>query len=199
MTNSLIAVAAPVRDGARRASELSADERQLAALIADHRQALMDHAARLTAGDIGWAEDAVQETMVRAWKHLDRLHPELGSVRGWLMRVCHNIVMDGYRSAKCRPSTAPLDDTDDLPSIPDDTDLVLRKLQVTAVLALVEEPHRTALVATYLHDRTAAEAASALGVPVGTVKSRVHYGLRSLRAALESRGVGAETLRDAAA
>ena len=50
------------------------------------------------------AEDVVQETMLRAWRHCDELSPEKGSVRGWLVRVAHNIAMDKIRMRRSRPA-----------------------------------------------------------------------------------------------
>ena len=158
-----------------------AREAVLRDLIPNYRSMLIAHATRLTGGDRGWAEDVVQETFVRAWRHADRLTPEQGSVCGWLMRVAHNLVVDGYRAARSRPAEVELDEAVPVPAA-DDSERVLDRTVVARVLAGLPAPQRAALVETYLHDRTAAEAAVVLGVPVGTVKSRVFYALRQLRA-----------------
>jgi RNA polymerase sigma-70 factor (ECF subfamily) len=62
---------------------------------------------------------------------------------------------------------------------------------VTDALATLTTEHREALVHTYYAGRTVNEAAVTLGIPPGTVKSRVFYALRALRLALEERGVNA--------
>ena len=54
--------------------------------------------------DAQQAEDIVQETMLRAWRHPDRLDPEKGSVRGWLCRVAHNVMIDRIRYKRARPT-----------------------------------------------------------------------------------------------
>ncbi|HWR46870.1 MAG TPA: sigma factor [Pseudonocardiaceae bacterium] len=59
---------------------------------------------------VGWAEDVVQETSLRAWRRWEHMTPEHGSVRGWLMRVAHNMVMDRYRSARMLRGEMTLDE-----------------------------------------------------------------------------------------
>ena len=72
-------------------------------LMATYQQPLLRYARRLT-GDAWRAEDVVQEAFLRAWTHLDRLTADRGSVLGWLRRVVHNLVMDGYRMKNARPT-----------------------------------------------------------------------------------------------
>jgi RNA polymerase sigma-70 factor (ECF subfamily) len=150
-------------------------------LFSGHYAAVLSYACRLTCDDISWAEDVVQETFIRAWRHLEHMTPEHGSVRGWLMRVAHNLVMDGYRTARMRHGELPLDQADHI-ALPELSDQVLSAHLVRDALCRLPEPHRHALEATYLRDQTAAQAARQLKIPVGTVKSRVFYGLRMLRA-----------------
>lgn len=159
-------------------------EALLGELVRKHRPMLLAHALRLTNGDRDWAEDVVQETFVRAWRHLDRLTAERGSAHGWLRRVAHNLVMDGYRAARSRPYEVELDDRPG-PRVADASDAVAMSLLVREALDELPAEHRLALVETYLHDQTAAQAAVRLGVPVGTVKSRVFYGLRRLRTTMD--------------
>ena len=161
----------------------AADEALLAELISAHRASLSTYVRRLTRGDNSWAEDVVQETFLRAWHHLARMTATHGSVRGWLMRVAHNVVMDGYRSARSRPIEVALEQAIPVPA-PDDSEHVLSVVMVRDALDLLPPEHRAALEQTYLSDRTAAQAAAVLGLPEGTVKSRVFYGLRRLRATL---------------
>ena len=161
------------------------NQARLRALIDEHRVALFAYACRLTCGDDGWAEDVVQETFVRAWQHWDVMTPEFGSVRGWLTRVAHNLVMDGYRTARMRHGELPLEEAAEV-ALPEPTDQVLTAHIVQEALRRLPDVHRRALEATYLCDQTTAQAARQLNVPVGTVKSRVFYGLRMLRSILDA-------------
>lgn len=161
-----------------------AAEAWLRALYAEHHRAVYAHALRLTHGDAGWAEDVVQETFVRAWRDRERLTPELGSVRGWLLRVAHNLVIDGYR-ARTRRGEVPLDESLGA-AIPGPADRIVSEQFVRQALRGLPDAHRRALEATYLSDQTTSQAAHRLDVPVGTVKSRVFYALRTLRSSMKS-------------
>ncbi|MFT7841748.1 sigma-70 family RNA polymerase sigma factor [Saccharothrix sp. BKS2] len=151
-------------------------------IVNTHGAALLAYASKLT-GDHHRAEDVVQETWVRAWRHQDRLTEDRGSVRGWLMRVAHNIVVDQYRSRRARPTEVELPDCD-FTAVPEPADDVVNRMVVDSVLDVLSSPHRDTVVEVYFADRTAAGAAEVLRVPVGTVKSRVHKALRTLREAL---------------
>ncbi len=126
------------------------------------------------------AEDVVQETMLRAWRHCGRFSTEKGSVRGWLVRVAHNIAMDKLRMRRSRPvevaeASAPE------PQVEDHADAVVTALHIQQALARLSPGHRKALEQVYLNGLTAGEAAVVLGIPEGTVFSRAYYGLRMLR------------------
>lgn len=149
-----------------------------------HGAALHSYAVRLTGGDRHAAEDVVQETWVRAWRNLERLTEHHGSVRGWLMRVAHNIAVDQHRGRRARPTEVELPDQDlEYAAVqPPASDEVETRVVVGAMLGRLSPVHRDTLVEVYYADRTAASAAAALGVPAGTVKSRLHNALRALRA-----------------
>lgn len=160
-------------------------ETLLEALVDEHRATVFNYARSLTRGDADWAEDVVQETFLRAWRRSTRMTPEHGSIRGWLLRVAHNLVMDGYRSARMRRGELPLEDADEA-ILPESTDQILSALVVRQALCRLPELHRRALEATYLTDQTTMHAARELDVPIGTVKSRVFYGLRMLRSIMRA-------------
>jgi RNA polymerase sigma-70 factor (ECF subfamily) len=155
-------------------------------VIQAHGAALLAYATRLTGGDRHIAEDIVQETWLRAWHHVDRLIEERGSVRGWLMRVAHNIAVDLHRRREARPAEVELPEQEPpgLAMIPAPSDEVETRIDVDAALGHLSAVHRHTLVEVYFADRTATSAASVLGVPVGTIKSRVHNALRTLRDAI---------------
>lgn len=167
----------------RGRARVAADAR-IEALDEEYRHAIFAYTRRLTRGDVGWAEDVVQETFLRAWRRWEHMTLEHGSIRGWLMQVAHNLVMDGYRSPRMRYGQASLDQIDNLP-LPESIEEILNAHLVRQALRQLPEVHRRALEAVYLHDQTTAQAACQLNVPLGTMKSRVFYGLRMLRSIMD--------------
>ncbi|MDX6313715.1 MAG: polymerase sigma-70 factor, subfamily [Streptomyces sp.] len=153
-----------------------------------HAGALFAYVMRLVGGDRYLAEDVVQETLLRAWKSASRLDPAARSLRPWLVTVARRIVIDGHRSRQARPPEASPAALDQLPA-EDELDRSLRLMTISDALDDLSEAHRQVLIETYFKGRTVNEAAAELGVPPGTVRSRVFYALRSLKIALEERGV----------
>ncbi len=131
------------------------------------------------------AEDVVQETMLRAWRHCDELSPEKGSVRGWLIRVAHNIAMDKIRMRRSRPAEV-AEEAAPEGMLEDHADAVVTALDVRRVLSRLSPGHRDVLEQVYLNGRTAREAAQLLGIPEGTAFSRSHHALRILRRELSA-------------
>jgi RNA polymerase sigma-70 factor (ECF subfamily) len=126
------------------------------------------------------AEDVVQETMLRAWRHCEGFSAEKGSVRGWLIRVAHNIAMDKLRMRRSRPIEV-ADTSGPEPQVGDHAEAVVTALHIRQALAKLSAGHREVLEQVYLNGLTAAETAELLGIPEGTVFSRAYYGLRMLR------------------
>jgi RNA polymerase sigma-70 factor (ECF subfamily) len=154
-------------------------------IVRAYRAGLLVYCAKLTGGDREKAEDIVQETFIRAWRRVDQMHEDQGSVVGWLRRVAHNVAIDTHRMRQIRPPEVELEHPD-VAVARDGTDDVLLKVIVENVLATAWPEHRAVLTEVYLHDQTSTQAAQRLGIPVGTVKSRVHYALRALRANLDT-------------
>ncbi|MFC4905902.1 sigma-70 family RNA polymerase sigma factor [Actinomadura gamaensis] len=158
------------------------------ALYREYHRPLLAFVLRLTGGDRGWAEDVVQETMVRAWRSAAGLDPAAESLMPWLATVARRIVIDHRRSRDVRPPEVGDGPLENLPAT-DEVDGLLRKVMVAEALNSLSPAHRQILTETVLRDRTVNQAADSLGIPVGTAKSRVYYALRALRVALEERGV----------
>ena len=158
-------------------------------LYEQHATPLLMFVLRLTGGDRQRAEDIVQETLMRAWRNAHKLGAQgQPSIRPWLVTVARRIAIDNHRSNNARPTEAYDQELDGF-SVPDETDHVLRSMTVADALRGLSYAHREILLETFFRGRTVPEAAYALGLPLGTAKSRVYYALRALRAALEQRGV----------
>ncbi|MFF8593849.1 sigma-70 family RNA polymerase sigma factor [Streptomyces sp. NPDC015220] len=147
-------------------------------LTVQHRSALVAYAERLLT-DRHLAEDVVQEALIRAWHHCEKLRSGEGSVRGWLLKVTRNLVTDRARSAYVRHETV-TDETWDVHQ-PDHAEAVLTSMEANALLDGLSHEHREVLAHTYLYGHTIRETAQLLGIPAGTVKSRQHYALHALR------------------
>jgi RNA polymerase sigma-70 factor (ECF subfamily) len=165
---------------------VTADEQLLEAIHAAYAGALHRYVARL-ARDDGEAQDVVQETLLRLWRHPEVLERSEDSVRAWLFTVARNLVVDQLRSARHVRERA----TDHVPETPqpDATQAVLDSWLVADALVGLSPEHRAVVVGAYYRGRTVAELADEQGVPAGTIKSRMHYALRALRLALQEKGV----------
>lgn len=156
-------------------------------LHGEHARALWAFVLRLTGGDRARAEDVVQETMLRAWRSPGVLEATDAARRAWLFTVARHVVIDEWRSRRGRLEV-PGAETPEIAE-PDPTDAVLQSWLVAEALGRLSDDHRTVLVECFYRGCSVAEAASRLGVPEGTVKSRTHYALRALRLVLQEMGV----------
>jgi RNA polymerase sigma-70 factor (ECF subfamily) len=145
-------------------------------------------------GDRGLAEDCVQETFLRAWRARDGFDAARGSERTWLFAIARNVVIDAARARTRRlrlvtDEGAALDRVLAAAAAPGDLaeDLAVR-IQVSDALSRLSEDHRTVVVEVQLRGRSYDDLATALDVSVGTLRSRMFYGLRALRSALEEAG-----------
>lgn len=150
-------------------------------------------AVRIT-GDAGAAEDVVQEAFLGAWRNAGRYVPGRGSVRTWLLAIVHHRAIDSLR--RRRPTTE-LPDEDQgsaspagltVPDVWDEVAATLDRDTIQRALGAIPVRQREAIELAYFGGLTQVEIADRLGLPLGTVKSRMRLGLLALRREL---GAGA--------
>lgn len=151
----------------------------------DHAGFMYSVAYRL-AGNQSDAEDVVQESLLRVKRGLERYIP--GSLHGWLARIVTNVFLDETRRRKRRPQTHLPDDPDRViergPASDEALAMVSLPDHVQDALNTLADEFRQAVVLCDLAGLTYDEIAEQVGVPVGTVRSRVHRGRVRLREAL---------------
>ncbi|MFH8250476.1 sigma-70 family RNA polymerase sigma factor [Microbacterium sp. B2969] len=164
----------------------SDDEERLTALYDAHAAPVWRYVVRLT-GDRAGADDVVQETLLRAWRTPKILEEDPSTTRAWMFTVARRLVIDEARSARRRHERA----VAELPerAMGDNTDALFEAILIEEALASLSVEHRSVIVQAYYRGLSIAQTAAELGIPEGTVKSRLHYGLRGLRLALQERGV----------
>ncbi len=154
-------------------------------LIGRHHEGVYGYLRRLGA-DSALAEDLTQETYARAWSRIGTLR-EATSLRAWLLTIARNEFFQWTRAR--RPEAAlpgPLPDrAADDPGVEAVLVLEERDVALRRAVARLEPDLEEAVALHYFQDLSLAEAATILGVPPGTVKSRVHRALGRLRALLE--------------
>ena len=141
-------------------------------------------------GDRGQAEELVQEVFTRVWRHADQFDPSRATFRTWLYGIARNAIIDQKRRAAVRPSlSAHAADPDERGSLDAELEQALLRWQVSAALDRLTPEHRQVIRLAHFQGLSMREIAERTGLPVGTVKSRTWYALRSLRLVLEEMGV----------
>ncbi|MDQ3404679.1 MAG: sigma-70 family RNA polymerase sigma factor [Actinomycetota bacterium] len=141
--------------------------------------------------DEGGAQDVVQEVFLRAWRAAARFDSEVASLRVWLFAIARHVVVDEIRRSTARPAKVfglAVEESHDSADRGFDEQKMAAWL-VEEALSRISPEHRSALVETYFRGRPHAEVAKEQGVPTGTVRSRLFYGLKSLRVVMEEMGV----------
>jgi RNA polymerase sigma-70 factor (ECF subfamily) len=176
--------------GARTSAPAAASGRTAAAdamskLWELHGSALLRFALKLTLGDRGRAEDIVQETMVRAWRHPEVVDGREHAIRSWLFTITRHVAIDLWR-ARSRTEEVIDDEVLDRADPAESIDQAVTSMDVQSALALLTPEHREIIVEMYFHGRQVTEIAQSLGIPAGTVKSRAYYAIRHLKRVLSA-------------
>jgi RNA polymerase sigma-70 factor, ECF subfamily len=144
--------------------------------------------ARLILRDSDLAEDAVQEALLRCWRQIPRLR-DVDRFDGWLYRILVHTAADEakrYRRFAASVRTLHLE-----PTAGDATTVVADREQLEQGFRRLSVDHRAVVVLHHFVGLSLPDVAAALGIPVGTAKSRYHYAMSGLRAALDAEGRGA--------
>ena len=142
-------------------------------------------AYRLTGNDAD-AQDLVQDVLLRVRRGLETYRP--GSMEGWLSKITTNAFLDEVRRRRRRPSVALPDDPDRVLPGAEDADAALAAMKlpddVQDALRALPDDFRAAVVLCDVVGLPYEEIAAQLGIPVGTVRSRIHRGRATLRGVL---------------
>jgi RNA polymerase sigma-70 factor (ECF subfamily) len=162
------------------------------------REKLTRFALKLTLGDQQRAEDIVQETLVRAWRHPEVAGGDPTTIRPWLFTVTRHVAIDMWR-ARSRCEEVMDDEPVDRPDPAEPIEQAMTALDIRAALEQLSVEHRQVIVGMYYQCQSVSELAERLGIPEGTVKSRAYYGLRQLRRVLSATSAeGDDTARASA-
>jgi RNA polymerase sigma-70 factor, ECF subfamily len=165
-----------------------ADEELMTALYTEHYSVLLGFVSRYV-HDRHRAEDLVQETLLRAWKHIDHLDPEPGRTRSYLLTIARNVVTNAWRAEQRRPKLVMDEHAGETVPAADNVDELVEGWLVAEALERLSADHRAVVQAMYYEGQSVADAARTLAVPEGTVKSRAYYAVRALRRVFEEMGV----------
>jgi RNA polymerase sigma-70 factor, ECF subfamily len=161
----------------------TADEKVIGELWQTHGPSLLRFALKLTLGDRQRAEDIVQETLLRAWRHPEVVGTGRDPIRAWLFTVTRHIAIDMWRArARSEAAEEVIDDRHaEMPDPVERIEQAVDALDVQTALDRLSPEHRVVITEMYFRGHSVAETAEILGIPTGTVKSRSYYALRMLR------------------
>lgn len=142
--------------------------------------------ATLVIGDRAEAEDATHDAALAAWRHLDELR-DPARFEAWFGRIVVNACRDRLRARRRLPVHVELDSE---LSSPDPNDGLATRDALAGAIRSLSVDHREVIVLRFFVDLTVDQIAARTGVGAGTVKSRLHYALRDLRAAVDAEDQG---------
>ena len=151
-------------------------------VLVDQTIARLDGAARLILRDPELARDAVQETLIRAWRDLRGLR-DLDRFDAWLHRLMVNACLDLSRRRRRRPIEVEITSLD-APATSDKAGDFAEREMLDAALQRLDPPHRAVVVLHFYLGMPLPDVAASLGIPAGTARSRLHYSLAAMRASV---------------
>jgi RNA polymerase sigma-70 factor (ECF subfamily) len=157
----------------------------LEALYDEHHRQAIGLAYRVL-GDLGDAEEVVQEVFLSAWRTGHQYDPSRGSTRAWVLTMVRNRSIDVLRARKRRP-VQPLAEEVDPPSAEDVPSLAASNIDADAArqaLNALPPEQKQVIELAYFGGLSHAEIAAEVAAPIGTVKGRIRLGLDRLRVAM---------------
>ena len=148
-------------------------------ILVDLTVARLDAAARLILRDPELARDAVQEALITAWRRMPGLR-DPDRFDAWLYRLLVNASLDLARRRRRRVYEVELQPTDE-PAVPDTAGAFADRALLDEALADLQPGHRAVVVLHYYLGMPLPDVAQAVGIPLGTAKSRLHYALAAMR------------------
>jgi RNA polymerase sigma-70 factor (ECF subfamily) len=133
------------------------------------------------------SEDVVQEVLLKAWKDPSLGQRDEAAARAWRFTASRSLIIDKWRSAASQHEQRIEEPPEE--SVGEATSVVLDRWLIAEALTSLSVEHRSVISAAYYDGRSVADISARLRIPEGTVKSRLHYGLRTLRLALQKKGV----------
>src|SRR4030095_16083926 len=133
------------------------------------------------------SEDIVQEVLLRAWKDPSLGQRDQAAARNWLFTASRNLIIDRWRSAASRHEQRMEDPPEG--SAGDATSWMVDRWLIAEALASLSTEQRSVINAAYYEGRSIADISAQRRIQEGTLKSRLPYGLRTLRLALQDKGV----------
>src|SRR4051794_6819920 len=168
-------------------SELTAGQEDALKILYSRYARLIFHLAAQSL-DYAAAEEIVQEVFLTIWRKAATFDPERGSFRGWIMQITHMRIINELRRQSRRPQSAVDPEGEQLANVadlgPDPVETTWRAYTRTAVrdaMAKLPPPQRQALGLAFFDDLTHEQVAAVLGLPLGTVKTRIRAGIQKLR------------------
>jgi len=168
-------------------SAQSGDRNAFSELVRIHARGVFNVVYRMC-GDALIAEDAAQETFIRAWQNLSSYRPQT-PLRNWLYRIAFNAGLDMLRKEKRILPNAieDLNLTDGQPSLESQVSQQERTQLVQKAILSLPDASRAVLVLREYEDMSYQEISATLDIPVGTVMSRLNYARKLLKEKLEQK------------
>jgi RNA polymerase sigma-70 factor (ECF subfamily) len=195
-------VATTVTDEQLLAAVARGEHEALAMIYDRYASAVFALALRIVA-DREVAEEVTQEIFLRVWRHAGSYDPNRGRVATWVLGFTHHLAIDQVRRRRVQAQPMPTNDDGEtlafqIPDLTVDVEHEVwgaeRRQVLATTLRHLPAPQREVIEHAYYRGLTQVEIAAKIGIPLGTVKTRLRLGLRKMREILQSQGLSPATV-----